>query len=211
MEEKRFFIKRGYFDNAIRELVFSHNFLKFEDKDLSHELNTIFQKEEIKDFRYGIRWIKFEITYGREYQIFIRNKQDKTLKITFKSYFGHKKEILHKQYSQIVDNLWDYYFADIINDFINIYNDGREFTIGDVHFSKEGISLNVSGIFNEKRIYILWENVRTKNYHTYFSIYSAENPQNINRGYNYHQDWNVSVLYSVIRTILRNKGIENYN
>jgi hypothetical protein len=211
MEEKRFFIKRSYFDNALRELVFNQNFLKFEDKDLAQNLNTVFQKGEIKDFRYGIRWIKFELTYGREYQIFIRNKEDKILKITFKSYFGCKKDILHKQYAEIVDGLWDYYFADIINEFINMYNDGKEFTIGDVKFTKENISLNISGIFNQKRINIVWENVRTKNYYNYFSIYSIENSQDINRGYNYHQDWNTSVLYSVIRTILRNKEIEIYN
>lgn len=211
MEEKIFFIKRGFRDNALRKLVFNQNFLKFENNDFAENLNTVFQKDEIKDFRYGIRWIKFELTYGREYQIFIRNKEDNILKITFKSYLGRKRDILHKQYAEIVDGLWDYYFSDIINELINRYNDGKEFTIGDVHFTKENISLNISGIFNQKRVSIPWENVRTKNYYTYFSIYSVENPQDLNRGYNYHQDWNVSVLYSVVRTILKNKEIETYN
>ncbi len=124
---------------------------------------------------------------------------------------GRNRETLHKLYAEIVDSLWDYYFVHIINDCLEKYNMGEEFSIGDVLFSKDFIKLNVSGIFNQKRIIIPWEKVRTKNYHTYFSIYSTENAAEINRGYNYKDDWNTSVLYSVIRSILQNKGIEKYS
>ncbi len=76
MEEKKFIFKRGFSDGHSRELLLNENFLKIEDKDLQNPY-TIFTKEEIKDYRYGIRWIRFELTYGREYQIFIRNKENK--------------------------------------------------------------------------------------------------------------------------------------
>ena len=69
---------------------------------------------------------------------------------------------------------------------------------------------SVSAIFKHKRVEISWENIRTKSYHTYFAIYSVENPSEINRGYNYKEDWNTNVLHSVLRTLLKRKGIENY-
>ncbi|CAA7197200.1 hypothetical protein CHRY9293_03254 [Chryseobacterium potabilaquae] len=84
------------------------------------------------------------------------------------------------------------------------------FSIGDVHFDNKNISINVSGIFSQKRVKISWESVRTKNYFTYFAVYSQQNPKEINRSYYYLEDWNTNILYSVLRTILRDKGIESY-
>jgi hypothetical protein len=106
--------------------------------------------------------------------------------------------------------LWDYYFIDIIDDCINKHKNDEEFRIGDVTFTKENIELNISGIFNQKKVSIPWNKIRTKSYYSYFSIYSIENPSDINRGYNYKEDWNTNVLHSVLRTILRDKGIETY-
>lgn len=210
MKEKAFIIKRGFTDNISRELLFDENFLKFQDKDNVTNLYTIFQKDKIKDYRFGIRWIRFEFTYGREYQIYVRNKENKTIKITFKSYFGRKRKILHTLYNEILDALWEFYFSEMINNFIEKHENGEEFSIGDVQFNKDNISLNVSGIFKQNRMSIPWEKVRTRNYHRYFSIYSEENPSEVNRGYNYLEDWNTAVLYSVLRTILRDKKIEIY-
>lgn len=210
MEEKKFIIKRGFSDNHPRELIINKTFLKFEDKDLANNTFTTFQNSEITDYRFGIRWIRFELTYGREYQIFVRNKENKTIKISFKSYFGRKKDILHKLYIDIQDELWLTVFSKMVDDYLEKFNQKIEFSIGDVLFNKNFIELNISGIINQKRIKISWENIRTRNYVTYFSIYSAENPAEINRDYNYKEDWNTNILYSTLRTLLRDKGIEKY-
>lgn len=210
MNEKTFFIKRGFSDGHLRELLFNQDFLKFEANDTLNNTHIIFKKEDITDYRYGIRWIRFELTYGREYQIFIRNKENKIIKISFKSYFGRKKKALNNLYIDILEELWQFYFSEITNEFLTKHKYNEEFSVGDVVFTNEGIVFNVSGIFNQKKVTIPWEQVRTRNYHSYFSIYAANNPSEINRGYNYHEDWNTSVLYSVLRTILRDKGIENY-
>ena len=209
MEEKKFVFKRGFSDGAPRELVLNENFLKFADKDFENPF-TVFQKNEIKDYRFGIRWIRFELTYGREYQIYIRNTENKVIKLSFKSYLGRKKHFLQNLYSDILDDLWERYFSNIAGDLINKYENNEEFSIADVHFKKNGIELNISGIFNQKRVEMAWENIRTKDYHTYFSIYSIENSAKLNRGYNYKEDWNTNVLHSVLRTILMRKGIEKY-
>src|SRR6476620_2884334 len=55
MEEKKFAFKRSFSDGAIRELVLNENFLKFADKDFENPF-TVFAKNEIKDYRFGIRW-----------------------------------------------------------------------------------------------------------------------------------------------------------
>lgn len=210
MEEKEFVFKRSFTDGKLRRLVFNENHFKFEDKDFGNKLFTIFKKEEITDYRFGVRWIRFEFTYGREYQIFVRNKENKVIKISFKSYLGRKKNILHKLYSEILTELWNYYFEDIIDNFIDKHLNNEEFSIGDVLFTKDNIELNVSGIFNQKKVVIPWEKIRTKAYYSYFSIYSIDNPNEINRGYSYKEDWNTNVLHSVIRTLLKQKKIETY-
>ncbi len=210
MEEKEFIFKRSFTDGKQRRLIFNAENFKFEDKDFGNYLFTIFDKEEITDYRFGIRWIRFEFTYGREYQIFVRNKENKIIKISFKSYFGRKKNILHKLYNDILTELWDYYFEDIINNFIDKHNNSQEFSIGDVLFTKDNIELNISGIFNQKKVVIPWDKIRTRAYNSYFSIYSIDNPSDINRGYSYKEDWNTNVLYSVIRTLLKQKKIETY-
>ena len=211
MGEKEFVFKRSFTDGKQRRLVFNEKEFKFEDKDFGNNLFTVFKKEEITDYRFGIRWIRFEFTYGREYQIFVRNKENKVIKISFKSYFGRKKNILHNLYRDILTDLWNYYFEDIIDNFIKKHNNHEQFSIGDVLFTKEHIELNISGIFNQKKVVIPWDKIRTRVYHTYFSIYSVENPSEINRGYNYKEDWNTNVLHSVLRTLLKQKKIETYD
>jgi hypothetical protein len=150
------------------------------------------------------------LAFGREYQIFIRNKEEKTIKISFTSYFGRKKEELNKQYIEILNALWTYFFSNMVKDYLSRHSNNEEFSIGDVLFTKDNIVLSVSGIMKQKTIAIPWEKVRTKNYYSYFSIYSSEDPVKLNRGYSYSEDWNTNILYSVLRTILREKKIEIY-
>lgn len=180
MDEKKFVIKRGFSDGYSRELIINNNFLKFEDKDTANNRFTIFKSSEITDYRFGIRWIRFELTFGREYQIFVRNKDNKTIKISFKSYFGRKRNILHRQYIDIQDELWLSFFGKMVDNYLEKFEKEIEFSIGDVLFNVNYIELNVSGIVNQKKVKIFWNNVRTRNYFTYFSIYSVENPTEIN-------------------------------
>ena len=205
-----FSIKRSLLDHSDRTLTISEDFLKFQNKDLKENPFTIFKKEEIAEYRYGIRWISFRVTYGRDYQIFIRNKKGKILKINFKSFFGQNKKEYYQKYIEILDVLWDNFFAKIAEDFLKKFRNNESFKIGNVDFDETGITIAVSGIAKTTKTKIAWENVRTKNYYTYFAIYSSEMPSEINRGYNYHDDWNTGVLYSVLRTILKSKNIETY-
>ena len=208
--DKNFLIKRSFLDGINRELIISDTFLKFQNKDLKKNSFTIFEKEEIAEYKYGIRWISFRITYGRDYQIFVRNKKGEILKINFKSYFGKNKKEYHQKYIDILNVLWNNFFDEIAQDFLKKFKNNESFKIGNVEFDEVGITIAISGIAKTKKTKISWEKVRTKNYYTYFAIYSSQNPSEINRGYNYHDDWNTGVLYSVLRTILKSKNIETY-
>ena len=100
--DKNFLIKRSFLDGINRELIISDTFLKFQNKNLKKNPFTIFEKEEIAEYKYGIRWISFRITYSRDYQIFVKNKKVEILKINFKSYFGKNKKEYHQKYIDIL-------------------------------------------------------------------------------------------------------------
>ena len=107
-----------------------------------------------------------------------------------------------------MDTLWDFYFSDISWNFINKFQREEEFKIGNVGFSKDNITIGVSGILKEESKTIPWESVRTRDYQTYFAIYSIDDPINVNRGYSYLDEWNTEILYSVVKSILDLKRIE---
>ncbi|WP_395077814.1 hypothetical protein [Flavobacterium sp.] len=199
-------IKRSFLDNSKRQLIINSDYIQFEDKDLATDYFTKFLSSEIKDYRYGVRWIRgAKFTIGRDYQIFIRNNENKIIKINFKSFYGINKSLHFKNYSGILNSLLKFYFNKIASDFIEKFQNQLEFSICNVHFSDKNIMIETNSIIKKKQNTILWKDVRTKDYRTYFAIYSQENPANINQCYNYKDDWNTAILNTVIRTILKNK------
>jgi len=206
-EEIQLTIKRGLLDNRQRQLIINSDFIKFEDKDLLSALYTRFERDSIKDFRFGIKWIRgFEFTIGREYQIFIRNQDNRVLKINFKSLYGHRRKEYHKLYAQIIDSLWNFYFLTITDNLIDKFNKGEKFSIANVLFSENNLTIIVSRAFKEEKKEISWNKVGKRDYQTYFAIFSLDDPNNINRGYSYLDDWNTAVLKILVLKILNSKN-----
>lgn len=208
MKSFDFDIKRGLIDNLNRKLKITEEFLKFQNKDTRENSYTTFLKDDISEYRYGVRWISFKVIYGREYLIYVKDKKSQVLKISFKSYFGKNKINYHNKFINILNALWESYFDNIVNDYLNKFEIGEEFTLNNVTFYQDKIQIEVAGIVKHKKVDINWESVRTRNYHTYFVIYSNENPSEINRTYKYLDEYNAAVLFSVIQTIIKNKEIE---
>lgn len=207
MESSIFNFKSFVLDNKQKTLVLNDDVIELQ----SHSKSICFERKNILAYRFGVRWIKgIEFTIGREYQIFIKNKNEDILPIKFKTYYGYKNKELTKTYLNILDKIWFTYFDDLADYFLKKFEDHEEFTIGDVHFNKTGLQINISGLFSTQKTTIDWNHVKTHDYRTYFSVYSSQNPDKINRGYSYLEDWNTNLLYSVIRTILKNKGLESY-
>jgi hypothetical protein len=201
MEDLQFNIKRSLTDNCSRKLIISQQRLSYEDKDIANDTFTQFDKDAILEYRYGVIWKRLYLTFGREYQIFIRNKQGEEIKIHFKSYFGSNKKKYREQYIAILNGIQLFYFDEITNQLLDRFHKDEEIQIGNVTINKEKVIIKQKGLISPKVIEIAWKDLKTKNYTTNFSIYSALNPTESNIAYRYFEDWNTAVLYSVIRTI----------
>jgi hypothetical protein len=207
MKELSFIIKRSLIDNASRELVISEESLKFENKDIVNNTFTIFDKNQIVEYRFGVKWMKFYFVFGREYIIEVKNHENQIIKINFKTYFGRRKKAYHEVCNQILSGLWENYFDQIAGNFIMRHEGGEEFNIGEVNILKEGIIINTNSSIRQKKALIPWEKIRTKTYATYFAVYAVDNASITNRGYSYLNDWNTVVLKVVITSLLKRKGI----
>lgn len=202
-------IQRSFLDNYKRDLHLHPEFIRFEDKDLKNDGFTSFKANEIKEFRYGVVLYQYDIVFGREFQLYIRNFDNEVLKINFKSYFGIKKHEYHELYAEIINTLWNLYFKQKVLDFIRDFEEGKTFYIGDVNVNSEGVIISISKLLKQEKKLILWNDVGIRKYTTYISIYSLENPSDFNRGYSYKEDWNTFVLWEVMKNILDNKKISN--
>lgn len=199
MEEVKIIsIKSDIFDRK-RDLTFQPNFLEFDDNDRIDGNSTKFEKESIAKFKFGIKWINgYAFTFGRIYCIDIENNQGKQIKIRLKSFYGINVRSLTEKYAVIVDALQDYYFDDISRKYLNDFSNNIAFKINDIEYDHKGV--------NFKNNSIPWEDLQTTNYRNYFSL-SSKSDSNKYILIDYMNDWNGTVVYSVTRKILMDKGL----
>lgn len=209
MDSKEFTIRRGITDNYPRKLIFEQNQIRFDSKDLKNNSFITFQKDEIAEYNFGVKFMRYKFVFGREYVISIRNNDNEIIKINFKTYFGRKKDEYHKLCNEILDSLWGFYFEEIATKYIQKHELGEDIKIGEVIVTKDGLSILSTATLKPKNEFIPWEKVRTRSYTTYFAIYSKDDAVNVNRGYSYLNDWNTNVLYGVVKTLLKKKEINN--
>lgn len=193
---KEFNIVRGLFDTRKRSLIIDENILKFENKDHIENLFTIISKNEIVGIRYGIHFIKgLKFYIGREYQIFIKTKSDKELKIFFKLFYRRKLNEKHQLFSDIVNELWNHYFDEILNNYIQQYNNNEEFNLCGIVFKNTCIQ------FDKKEI--LYSDLAIKKHTYYFMIYSKEDLYK-NKMMYYLKDNNAVILVELLNNIIKN-------
>jgi hypothetical protein len=197
-EVKIISIKSDFFDRK-RDLKFHPDFLEFDDNDRIDGNSTKFEKESIVKFKFGIKWLNgYAFTFGRIYCIDIENIHGKQIKLRLKSIYGINLKSLTEKYSKIVDSLQDYYFDEISRKYLNDFSNNIIFKINNIEYDIYGV--------NFEKFSIPWEDLQTKNYRNYFSISSkSDNKKHILIDYMY--DWNGTVIYSVTRKILLDKGL----
>jgi len=194
-------IQRGPFDRKKRQLVITPDRVQFEDKNGSKPL-TIMLKDEIREYRYGIKWIKgFEFTVGREYLLYIHSSSNEILKISFKTFYGIKKNECHKLSNDILSAVWYFFFGHIANACYHKFKNGEPVTISKAMLIGEGIIIDEGGVFKSVKKIIPWEELEIKEYHTYLAIFSTINPK-LYATFSYLNDWNTGVLYAVVKTII---------
>lgn len=164
-----------------------------------------FSKPDIAGIRYGIKAINgYWFRIGRIYFIDIRSAAGAVIRIRFKSIYRINKNKLEQKYKIILNALFDNYINDISRKLIDKFNAKIEFSFLNVSFTQLGIILEN----HDKLIY--WEDVGSKNYWTYYILYSIKNPADYNK-FEYLSDWNVAILYSVSRHILHKKNLLQKN
>lgn len=198
MAELTYELKSGFF-NTSRTLIINKDFVSFNGKRVN--------KHDIEASRYGVRWIRLDVIFGREYVVYIKDVNGRVHKINSRSFFGRNINKQHYQFAEILDAIWEYYFEDIIRKHLTQFEEGETFSIENLTLSTDGITIKQL----LKSSFISWDKVRTSSYQSYFSIYSVDNPSGLNVASYYLEDWNTSVLFSVVRAILQSKKIERYN
>ena len=199
MEEVKIIsIKSDIFDRK-RDLTFHPNFLEFDDNDRIDGNSTKFEKESIAKFKFGIKWLNgYAFTFGRVYCIDIEDQNGKQIKLRLKSFYGINLKSLSKKFVAIVDGLQDYYFDDISRKYLQDFSNNIKFKINNIEYDHQGI--------NFKNNSIPWEDLQTKNYRNYFSL-SSKSDRKKYILVDYMNDWNGTVIYSVTRKILMDKGL----
>jgi hypothetical protein len=192
-------IKSSVFDRE-RELVLDNEFLTFDNNDRISVPPTKFLKEDITAFRFGVKWIKgYSFVIGRIYCVDIKSSAGEVVKIRLKSIYGVNKEKLHEKYATIIDLLYGNYFDDMIMNYLQQFSDSNDFQLPGISFRQDGVLINKNNL-------ITWEDLGTKSYSTYYAVFSKSDPT-IYRAFEYLNDWNTAILYSVSREILKSKSL----
>jgi len=199
------YIQRGPIDRKKRLLLITPDFIQFDDKN-GPALSVRFKKNEIREYRFGINWIKgFEFTIGREYVVFIRSSFDRTIKISFKTFYGVRKKEYHKLSNDILTFLWLFFFDDITTKHYQAFQSGVDVVIGRATLTREAVTIKERGLLKDKETIIRWEDLEIKEYYTYLAIFSTVDTLNAYATFSYLTEWNTGVLFSLINTILKNR------
>lgn len=182
---KEFTINKGFLNNKKSFLTIDENALTLDRK--------VFRRDEITGIRYGIHFIRgYMSTIGREYQIFIKNVDNKEIKISFRLFYGRKLKEKHLLFCKIIDTLWHYFFYGIVENYLDKYKKDREIAVSGIKIFSDKIS------FANKEIPL--EQLRTKTYHHYFILFS-EDDHYTNKMLYYLKDQDAVILLEILNQI----------
>ncbi|PTS92365.1 hypothetical protein DBR11_27095 [Pedobacter sp. HMWF019] len=191
-------IKPNILDRS-RKLLLNSDFIEFDDTNWDTDTVARFNKGEVEAIRFGIKFLKgYMFTIGRTFCIDIQGSYGRNIKIRMTSFYGIGKQALDEKYCQIINSFMDTHHNDIVNRAIKVLNSEGKFELLETAFEKEGI------VIKGKRI--SWENVGTKAYRTYYALFSKNDPK-VYKSYNYMDDWNAILVYTLSRRILSEKGL----
>ena len=191
---KKYNIKSGFFERE-RTLILAENYVEYESRNPKGTKLTRLNKSDIADFRHGMDWIVwYRFTAGRQFSISFKDKANRELRILFNSHFG-----LHRQndqlYADIVDDIWRYYHADIVDGFLQKFYSNVTLVLQGITLMKEGVQLR------GKHSVLPWDKVSIKEYYGYFAIYNKENAEVHSRvSYN---EYETESLWGVLQAILK--------
>lgn len=186
-----------------RNLIINQEFIQFDDTELKDAKPTNIPKSGITGFKYGVKPIRGYMFYiGTTFCIDVCGTAEQIIKLRLKSLYGIRRKELAAKYSQIIDALYDNYFDETIWNCLNKFENGEEFEIAATIFKSNGL------IFEKAGKLIEWEDLGTKAYSSYYTLFSKRQPNHY-YAYEYVNDWNVGILYGATQQILKSKNLTN--
>ena len=196
---KAYELKCGLFDRK-RKLILADGYLEFENKVFREKEFTRLNKDNITDFKHGTDWIIwYRFIVGRRFSITFKDTENRELKIRFNTYFGLNQHYI-QMYSDIVDDIWDYYHQEIVNRYLSRFHNKEELIIQGLRISGQGIHL-----LGQQSI-LPWTRIRIKEYYDYFVVYDIDHPES-NSSVRYNE-YESEILWSIIKENIKQHGDE---
>jgi len=170
------------------------------EKPLGLKSPDFIPAETITGFRYGISWLRgYAFTIGRQYFIEIQTDQQKVIRVKLGSYYGLRKNLYNQLWSEIIHQLWRYYFVNQYNYYYDLYKINQTFELCGIYFHPNGIGWDALNILQ-------WGEVGISNYYNYFMIYNRNNKRQY-KSRSFAKDWNAVVLQAVLKEIVDEKKV----
>ena len=164
--------------------------------------NMRFTKEDIEGFRYGVRYFHYYvIPVGRNYNIEIKNSLGKVLLVRMHSVFGIGNKRIEKLFVQIHKQIHEAYFMDMAIHYLRLLKSGLTYELAGTMLTHEGV------IIKKDSQLIPWIRVGLMSYYRSCSIYDLTDPKRF-RSFDYWQDWNASLLHTIVEYKLQSTTYE---
>jgi len=199
MSEKIVFLVRTSFFSRSRLLTISPESVSI-GMSTEGDSQLSIPKDDVDSIRYTARRVRYYFYLYTYFKIDIRGFSGQTIRIRLFSLFGYHKKQIANRYGDILQYLYHHFFRDLVLHYLDLFANGIDFDIAGLVFTQQGIK------FSNKAEMIPWQEVDTRDYLSYFSVFSKKDNYNY-RAYNYWDDWNTTILNTVIISILKRKEL----
>ncbi|WP_333821039.1 hypothetical protein [Ohtaekwangia sp.] len=194
---KQYSIQSGLLDRQ-RTFIISPDYIAFDNNDLKSAGLTRINKPNIKDIKLLIEPIQWDLFYvGRKYTISVKDNDNKVLTICMKNFFGLRKHY-HQIFQEAVELIWKYYLTDIVDQYLaRFYENLETLHVGKFILDQQGI--RIAG----GTLQLNWLETELKIYTRFFVLSNINKPED--HVYVDYNDWHTEILYSLTKTILKER------
>ncbi|MDO3640957.1 hypothetical protein [Mucilaginibacter sp. L3T2-6] len=179
---------------AAKRLTFTNKGLKIEKLN-SFDPEVFIAAEKIAAFRFGVSAMRgYAFIIGRRHFIELKDLDGNVYKIQFTSYYGIRRDVYTKVWSEIITQLWNYYFRGICSGQFQLYKKLQVFDFAGIEFLYDGVRW-------DKKNKLLWHELALSRYRTYFTIHHHENPKQY-KSFSFASDWNALLLQELLMQII---------
>ncbi len=189
-----YILTNGIFSQP-RKLIISADQIEYQNK--GGAASTIITRETFEDVKYLVEGIRWEMwTVGTQYVIDIKYDNGKILPIRFCQYLWKSKNY-GQTYSEISTGIGKHFLLDKINQVLDVF-------YADGFLEMPGLKMTSDKlIFENPPHEITWDHLALKEYYRYFAIFDKRDP-NVHKRVTFYE-WYAEVLYSTLKTILKDK------